>query len=100
MTTRMIRSKGIEFVGLCVANFSAWWGFGILPIYAIGFGLLRAAHGALPLELPVIGLLLSAAGLMLSVGERREAIPGLVGMTLNGVSMVLALLLWAARGGI
>lgn len=91
-----------------LGNFAALWGFIIAPIYLTGFGLLLsysnhhpAAHGQamiLPLELPLIGVILASLGLALSSGsdgERNGRLASSLGLAFNGLPMVLALVLWS-----
>ena len=93
-----------------LGNFSALWGFIVAPIYLTGFGLMlpyARLHQdvlgqpvMLPLELPLIGLILGALGFMLSTSEDHERngrLASLLGLAFNGVPMALALVLWAMR---
>ena len=90
-----------------LGNFAALWGFIIAPIYLTGFGLLLsysrhhpAAIGQamiLPLELPLIGLILASLGFLLSSGndgQRDGRLASCLGLAFNGLPMALAVVLW------
>jgi hypothetical protein len=106
MTTRHALRHSITYIAMLLGNFAAWWGFFVLPVYAVGFVMLqpyrlRAAdvavtEGTLPLELPLIGLTLAALGLVLGAEADRQArIPCWLGLVLNAIPLALALLLRA-----
>jgi hypothetical protein len=109
MTTNGELRKSVAFVSMLLGNFAAWWGFFVLPIYAVGFMMLLPysqagaaaplAGAFLPLELPLIGLALAVVSLITSLAEggRRISVPAVLGLVLNALPMVLALVLWHQR---
>lgn len=95
MTAHSTMRMFVVRVGTLIGNFSVWWGFCTLPIYVVGFALLRQGRwsATLPTELPLIGLGLAMAGLTLSGGERRDSLPAMIGLAMNALPMALAVLL-------
>jgi hypothetical protein len=93
--------KSLSFLGFLLGNFAALWGFVLAPIYVVAYGLLvsnaHASGGAmavtqLPVQGPVMGLLLAVAGLALSQvgGSRDGRTASLIGLTLNGLAVTVA----------
>lgn len=94
-----------------LANFAAAWGFVVAPIYLVAFVLLlphavAGGHGPgtvtlLPLELPLIGLFLGVLSLALGrCGNRSTRGPCLLGIVLNAVPTVLAVVLQVLHDGV
>lgn len=84
-----------------LANFGAWWGFALTPVYAIGFALVTQSHEpfssmTLPLGLPLAGLVLVLPALFCHDHDTRIA--GVVGMLLNAVPAVLAVVSVSVSG--
>lgn len=111
MTTQRGIRKSVSFVSMLLANFAVVWGFFVLPIYTVGFGMLLPyqrsgqpsafAGSYLPLELPLIGVVLAVLGVLTAGEEARHrwTIPALLGLVLNAVPLALAVLLWIIRAG-
>ncbi len=111
MTTYHPMRSPVSIGSLLLANFAALWGFVVAPIYVVGFGLLLpyvldtspSSHPTwvLPLELPLIGLILGLLSVALSrCGSERHALACFWGVALNAVPLALALVLWLLRGGL
>lgn len=91
---------------LLLGNFAAMWGFLVAPIYLVGFGLMvpdavRGVAGpvsGLPIEVPMIGVLLGVAALAISRSvSRANLLPIALGIGLNGVATLLAVALWVLQ---
>lgn len=87
--------KSFGHLGALVSNFSIAWGFWILPIYVVGFGLLRQGRwsATLPVELPLIGVWTALVALVISRLAGRELTGGVVGLVMNAIPLALALVL-------
>lgn len=108
MSTTVNLRNPLAIGSFLLSNFAAIWGFVIAPIYMVGFGLLLpqvVAHAGtpgqamiLPLELPLIGLLLGAGGALLSraSGSQHRLVAAL-GLLFNAIPAGLAVALWALR---
>lgn len=108
MTTILNPQRSTVSVGsLMLANFATMWGTVLAPIYVVGFGLMlpNALNGTdgvsvLPLELPLIGLILGVAALSLSRCKGRPwTLPCILGVVLNTIPTALAAALWVIRLG-
>ena len=84
-----------------LANFGAWWGFALTPVYAIGFALVTQSHEpfssmTLPLGLPLAGLVLVLPAMLCHDHDTRVA--AVVGLLLNAVPAMLAIVLFSVQG--
>lgn len=84
-----------------LANFGAWWGFALTPVYAIGFALMTQSHEpfstmSLPLGLPLAGLMLVLPAALCS--DRDARLAAVVGLLLNAIPAMLAIVLMAVQG--
>jgi hypothetical protein len=88
-----------------LANLAAWWGFLVLPVYLVAFGLILphslglrpgpAVVTSLPLAVPLIGLSLDLPALALARdgADRSLVWSARIAAVLNGIPALLALAL-------
>jgi hypothetical protein len=108
--TTLANKTGFGIGAFLAGNFAALWGFFVAPIYLVGFGLLLpyVSRGipvmgqviVLPIELPLIGVILATLGLLLPQDAGRGTRTAcLLGLVLNAVPLALAAILWTLKAG-